>query len=162
MPEDRIYTINSLKLDGKIHRTWQAKMVDETEDLIVLVGIFENEIKHSQLGVIRRGTTSHEFYWKNRWYNIFRFHEPEGRLRNFYCNVSQPPKIKNGLLNYVDLDVDVLVRKDFSFEILDLDEFELNAERFGYSIELREKVDESLDEIVEMINSRAFPFDCEL
>lgn len=153
------FTINSFKLDGKIHRSWKAEIIEKTEDLLIFRGIFEKEIKHSHLGVIRPGTVSYEFYWKNRWYNIFRFHEPEGALRNYYCNINQPPAIENNRLNYVDLDVDVLVWTDLSFEILDLDEFEENSKRFGYSNELREKVDGSLAEILRLIKNKDFPFD---
>lgn len=159
MPNNKTFTINSLKYDGEIHRSWKADVVKETKNLIIFKGNFENEIKHSHLGVIRRGTISYEFYWKNRWYNIFRFHEPEGGLRNFYCNINHPPAIENNQLNYIDLDVDVLVWKDLSVEILDLDEFEENAEKFAYTNELRKKVDESLSEVLELIKNKNFPFD---
>lgn len=159
MTQSEIFKINSLKFDGRIHRSWKAEIISETNELIIFRGVFENEITHPSLGVIRRNTVSHEFYWKNRWYNIFRFHEPEGNLRNYYCNISQPPTIKNNVLNYIDLDVDVLVQKDFSFEVLDFDEFEDNAVRFGYSLELREKVGKSLCEVLELIKNRDFPFD---
>ena len=159
MIEDKIYKINSLKFDGQIHRAWKAEVIKETTELIAFKGIFENEIKHSHLGVIRRGTISYEFYWKNRWYNIFRFHEPDGALRNFYCNINQPPVIGMNELNYIDLDIDVLVWKDFSLEILDADEFDANEKKFGYSEELRAKVYKSLNEDLELIKKRDFPFD---
>ncbi len=159
MFENKNFTINSLKFDGKIHRSWKAEIIEETVDLIIFEGTFEKEIKHPHLGVIRPDTISYEFYWKNRWYNIFRFHEPEGNLRNYYCNINQPPAIENNQLSYIDLDVDVLVWTDLSFEILDLDEFEENSKRFGYSKELREKVDKSLAEILRLIKNKDFPFD---
>lgn len=156
-----MFTINSLKYDGHIHRTWQAEVESESVDLIVFKGVFENEVKHRDLGVIRRGTVSYEYYWKNRWYNIFRFHEPEGRLRNFYCNINQPPAFEEFSLSYVDLDVDVLIWRDFAFQVLDLDEFEANAVKYGYSTELREKVFDNLSEILRLVKNREFPFDYE-
>lgn len=159
MIQNKDFIINSLKLDGKIHRAWKATLINETSEIIIFEGVFDKEIKHSHLGVIRRGTVSREFYWKNRWYNVFRFHEPTGDLRNFYCNINKPPVIESSVLNYIDLDVDVLVWKDFSFEILDLEEFEENAEKFNYSLELREKVNQSLEELLELIRNRKFPFD---
>jgi len=125
---------------------------------MVFVGEFENEVVHKELGVIRRGTISYEYYWTDRWYNIFRFHEPDGGLRNFYCNVNMPPIFSNGVLDYVDLEIDILVWSDFRIQILDTDEFEQNTKRFSYSNELRLKVQESVNELKTMIENREFPF----
>ncbi|MDQ3321426.1 MAG: DUF402 domain-containing protein [Acidobacteriota bacterium] len=152
------FTINSRKFDGVIHRSWKAELIEQTESLLTFAGRFEKEITHPNLGVIRRGTMSYEFYWTNRWYNIFRFHEPEGDLRNFYCNVNQPPVCAGNVLDYVDLDIDVLVWKDLSFEILDLDEFKDNSETFNYSTELKNNVNDSLNEILNLIKNKSFPF----
>lgn len=134
-------------------------MVEQEDSLIVFVGEFEKEVRHSHLGVIRRGTISYEYYWLDRWFNVFRFHEPGGNLRNFYCNLNMPPKFQDGILDYIDLDIDILVWQNFEVEILDLDEFEENAEKFGYSDDLKEKVHATLDELLAMISLRQFPFD---
>ncbi len=150
--------INSRKFNGEIHRSWKADFIERRDSLLIFVGEFENEVRHSKLGVIRRGTISYEYYWLNRWYNIFKFHEPEGELRNFYCNVNMPPRFENNVLDYVDLEIDVLVSKDFSVEVLDRDEFEENSQLFGYSESLITKTLQTLDELLEMIHARTFPF----
>ncbi len=150
--------INSRKFDGSLQRSWQAELLERADSLLTLVGVFEEQVEHSLLGVIRRGTVSYEFYWLNRGYNIFRFHEPEGNLRNFYCNLTLPPVFESNVMDYVDLDVDVVVWKDFSHQILDLDEFETNAEIFGYPETLRTEVSRNLKEIVTLIEQKSFPF----
>lgn len=150
--------INSRKFDGEIHRNWKCRLVEQKDSLLVFVGEFEKEVKHSNLDVIGRGTISYEYYWLDRWFNIFRFHEPDGSLRNFYCNINMPPKFHEGVLDYVDLDIDVLVWQDFSFEILDLDEFRENSEKFNYPDELKTKVQKTLDKLLKMIEMREFPF----
>lgn len=156
-----IITINSRKSDGSIHRSWQAEILSETDDLLTFVGEFDREIVHPHLGVIRRKTVSYEFYWKNLWFNVFRFHDPGGDLRNFYCNINQPPHFADGILDYIDLDIDVLVWKNFSYQILDLDEFEAHAVKYNYSIELRREVDSALRDLIQKIENRRFPFDYE-
>lgn len=156
---EKIITINSRKLDGTIHRSWKADFVKEADSLLHFVGEFEFEVEHSHLGVIRRGTTSHEFYWLDHCYNVFRFHEPDGSLRNFYCNINLPPSFDGEILDYVDLDVDVIVWKDFSYQILDLDEFEESSIKYNYSAELRLKVQNASDELLTLIEQRTFPFD---
>ena len=121
-------------------------------------GVFDRDVQHDDLGLIRRGTVSYEYYWLDRWYNVFRFHEPEGELRNYYCNINMPPVFENGVLDYVDLDLDVLVRNDLCYKILDRADFEENAKRFGYSDELRVKADDSVKEVIRVIENREFPF----
>lgn len=158
MSGKQIVTINSRKFDNQIHRSWQAELIERNDSLLIFLGIFETEVKHPKLGVIRRGTLSYEFYWLDRGYNIFRFHEPDGSLRNFYCNINLPPQFENGTLDYVDLDVDVLVWADFKYEILDLEEFDENAKKYNYSEELKQDVDANVKELTELIEKRRYPF----
>jgi hypothetical protein len=156
--ENKKIKVEALKYDLSVHRTWECALIDETEEMWKFVGIFQEEIKHPLLGVIRPNTVSYEFYWKNRWFNVFRFHEPEGELRNFYCNVNLPPVLKENILTYVDLDIDVLVAPDFVYQILDMDEFEENARKHQYPAETIKKAEASLNELIRMIEGREFPF----
>jgi uncharacterized protein len=152
-------TINSRKLDNSIQRSWQCRFVEETPDYWLFVGEFDREITHKQLGVIRRKTVSYEYYFKDKWFNIFRFHEPEGDLKYYYCNINMPPKFENNVVDYVDLDIDILVQKDFSFKILDEDEFKFNSQKFAYSEELKLNVNRSIKDLTDLIERRQFPFD---
>jgi protein associated with RNAse G/E len=153
-------TVQVIKYDGAPHRRWRAHLKERREELLILDAAFEEEVNHSQLGLIRRGTVSIEYYWLERWYNVFRFLEPDGSVRNFYCNVNMPPALDGGILTYVDLDMDILVAPDLSYEILDMDEFSENAERYGYTEEVLSKAGLALDELQRLIRTRAFPFDC--
>lgn len=155
----KIIQVNARKFDDRIHRSWKCKFVERRNSLLVFVGEFENEVIHNDLGIIKQGTISHEYYWLDRWYNIFRFHEPDGKLRNFYCNINSPPRFEDGVLDYVDFDIDVLVWQDYRFEILDLDEFHANSIKFNYSDETIENVKNSLAEVLKMVKQRIFPFD---
>lgn len=154
----RSVTIKSRKFDGTVHRTWKAKLESKSETLLTFVGEFRNEVRHPHLGIIRRGTISYEYYWLDRWYSVFRFHEPHGELRNFYCNVNMPPVFEDGVLDYVDLDIDVLVWPDFKYEILDRDDFERNAIKYLYSNELIAQAEASLEQLTSLIEGREFPF----
>ena len=133
-------------------------MVEQKAPLLVFEGVFDFDVSHEDLGFIRRGTLSYEYYWLDRWYNVFRFHEPEGHLRNYYCNINMPPVFENGVLDYVDLDLDVLVRPDFSYKILDREDFEKNAKSFDYSDEIRINVNAAMSDVIRLIENRQFPF----
>ena len=158
MASDQI-TVLVLKFDGTEHRRWSAGLVRRDGPLIVLDGEFENDVQHHLLGDIRRGTRTIEYYWLDRWYNIFRFLENDGSTRLFYCNINVPPKLADGVLSYVDLDIDILVRPDLSFELLDLDEFEKNAQLLGYDDETKQHAHAAVDDLISMIRTRQFPFE---
>jgi uncharacterized protein len=159
MIEKKLVTINSRKFDGTVHRSWTAELLEENDDYFLFLGVFDAEVKHSSIGVIRRNTVSYEYYWKNKWFNIFRFHEPEGDLRNFYCNVNQPPVLNDGILDYVDLDIDLLIWKDRTFEILDMDEFKANIKGYDYSVQIQDQAYSSLGDLIQMVERQEFPFD---
>ena len=150
--------VRACKQDGREHRRWSAELLEQDGTLLVLDAYFPEEITHDLLGTIAKGTHSLEYYWLDRWYNIFRFAQPNGELRNFYCNVNVPPVLAGSVLSYVDLDLDILVEPDFSYQILDKDDFEENAKLYNYSAEIHSNAAKALDELVKMIDTRAFPF----
>jgi protein associated with RNAse G/E len=150
--------VEAYKFDRTIHRTWKVRLVEENSELWTFVGVFETEVRHALLGVIRRGTISFEYYWKNLYFNVFRFCEPTGELKMFYCNINLPPILQKGVLSYVDLDIDVLVQPNFNFEVVDLEEFAENAERLKYPLEIISRAHEALDELTQLIKRRQFPF----
>lgn len=150
--------VKTFKLDGKPHRTWNAELVRQEGPLLVLDGIFASDIEHDLLGTIAAGTRSVEYYWMERWYNVFRFSQPNGELRNYYCNISVPPSFDGSILSYVDLDLDILVAPDFSYQTLDVDDFERNCQAYGRSDEIREQAQRASDEVTAMIQARQFPF----
>lgn len=157
----REITVRVTKFDGAEHRRWHASLLKQEGPLLVLDAKFAEEVRHSRLGLIERGTVSLEYYWLDRWFNVFRFLEPDGRLRSFYCNVNLPPEFDGRTLTYVDLDVDIIVQPDFAYEVLDRDEFEENALRFDYPAEVKEGAERALLELRQMIESREFPFAAE-
>ncbi|MDT5271331.1 MAG: uncharacterized protein QOH49_3517 [Acidobacteriota bacterium] len=155
----REIVVRSCKHDGRVSRSWPARVARREDSLIVLDAFFAEEIRHTLIGTIKAGTLSKEFFWTDRWYSVFRFQAPDGQLLKFYCNINTPPTLESGALTFVDLDVDVLVQPDYSFEVLDEDEFERHAELYQYPAVYRVNVQEALDELQHLIKNRQFPFD---
>ena len=146
------------KYDGVEHRRWPARIERIEGSLLVLDAVFEEEIEHDLLGTISSGTISTEYYWLDRWFNVFRFSDAERRLKNFYCNINQPPDFDGRVLSYVDLDIDVLVAPDLTYEILDVKDFEENAARYSYPDVVQTNAHLALKELTDLIEARAFPF----
>ena len=159
MPQNDQITVRVLKYDGAEYRHWQARLARRENSLLVLDAAFDDDVSHHLLGEIQRGTRTIEYYWLDRWYNVFRFLNDDGRTRLFYCNINLPPAFSEGVLSYIDLDIDVLVHPDLSYEVLDIDEFELNAARYRYPPELKSRALAAVDELIAMIEPRQFPFD---
>ncbi len=152
-------TVRVLKYDGTEYRRWNARLSQHNGSLLVLDAEFEYDVQHDLLGAIQSGTRTIEFYWLDRWYSIFRFMNDDNRTRLYYCNINMPPSLKDKVLTYIDLDIDILVQPDFSYQVLDLDEFEENARRYGYSEEVKTQARAAIDELISVIESRQFPFD---
>jgi len=151
-------TVRVLKYDGTEHRRWNAQLVRRDGSLIVLDAEFDSAVHHEQLGHIPVGTRTVEYYWLDKWYNAFRFLRDDGETRFWYCNVNSPPIVEDSCLTYVDLDIDVLVNPDFSYQILDLDEFEHHALTFTYPQEIQESAKTALMELISRVERRQFPF----
>lgn len=147
-----------LKYDGHEHRRWPARIAKFEGPLLILDAVFDEEIQHNLLGTISSGTLSTEYYWLDRWYNVFRFSNSDGKLKNFYCNVNEPPHFDGQVLSYIDLDIDVLVAPDLTYKILDEDDFEENARRYAYPAEVQDSARQALSELTGLIESRSFPF----
>src|SRR5688572_26807267 len=156
--EDSSIIVRVFKYSGTEHRRWKARIARCDDYLIVLDAEFGYAVKHEVLGEIPRGTRTAEYYWFNRWYNIFRFLEKDGSTRLWYCNINTPPILQHGTLCYIDLDIDVLVQPDFTYQVLDVDEFEQNALVFGYPDEVRRDVQRAISEVTSLIEARQFPF----
>jgi uncharacterized protein len=151
-------TVRACKYDGAEHRRWPATVVKQEGPLLVLDASFPEEISHDLLGTIVSGTRSIEYYWLDRWYNVFRFSEPTGELRSYYCNVNTPPEFDGQTLTYVDLDIDILVEPDLTYRVVDLQDFEDNAKRYEYSADVQTNASRALIELIDLIESRTFPF----
>ena len=154
----QLIEVRSCKYDGRVQRLWEARIIEQAGTLLVLDAEFAEEIRHPLLGTILPGTLSTEYFWTDRWYSVFRFRQPSGELRNFYCNVNTPARLAGGVLSYVDLDIDVLVAPDLTYRVLDEDEFAAHAALYGYTEEVVGRALRARDEIVSLIEARQFPF----
>ena len=151
-------TVRVLKYDGADYRHWTARLSRREGSLLVLDAEFEYDVQHDLLGAIKSGTRTIEYYWLDRWFNIFRFMKDDNFTKLYYCNINMPPMLRHKVLTYIDLDIDILVQPDLSYQMLDLDEFEENARRYGYSEEVKKHAQTAVKELVFMIESRQFPF----
>jgi len=153
-----IITVNARKYDGRVHRSWKGTSTNEHDGLISLIAEFSETHEHGELGTIHAGTISVEHFWTDRWYNVFHFHEPDGTKKAAYANVAMPAVVAGNVIDYVDLDMDVIQWPDGRVEVLDKDDFERNTIAYGYSPEVIRAAESALIELLELARGGRFPF----
>jgi uncharacterized protein len=142
------FTVNSRKYDLKLSRSWSAYLIERTDEYISLEGFFDKDVSHPDLGLIRSGTRSVETFYLDNWYNHFAFFEPGGEFRNHYINISMPPSVGDTVVDYVDLDIDIILWPSGGVSILDIEEFEENARRYEYPLKVYEYALQMKDKII--------------
>lgn len=139
--------VNSRKYDGSLHRSWNCELVSFDGEHLVLRGEFDRDVEHEGLGLILAGTITIEHFWLSKWHNVFRFESHEGVLRNHYVNVSMPPTFDGKTLEFVDLDLDVVIWPNGEYVVLDEMEFANNSIKLEYPDEVDARCLASLKEI---------------
>lgn len=140
-------------------KQWMGNILYVDEEYIKIEGKFEKEICHKFLGNIQIDSISIEYFWFKKGFNVFVFFNPDFSFRNYYCNISSFPTLTNNELSFIDFDIDVIVNDNFEVKILDFDEFQENALKFNYSLDIKRHIDSSLIELLTKIQQREFPFD---
>ena len=154
-----IYATN---YDGSDHWRHPAWLVSAEDGLVVTRTEPGLEVAHER-GVWVDPFSTRGHYWPDRWYNVIRLDEPDRGLNGYYCNVATPAEFDGETLRYVDLqlDVRVFVEADGSWtrRLLDEDEFEAARRRYAYPDEMVARARSAVDELIALVEARAFPFD---
>ena len=121
--------MRKLRPDGSQAFAWDGVVLACDAVGIVLRAEFNVPVVELGFATFRRGDVFHEFYYWDRWYNVFQVSEPDGTLKGWYANVGAPAVSapERGELSYVDLELDVWSDPGGEFVVLDEDEYEALA-----------------------------------
>jgi protein associated with RNAse G/E len=156
-PGDRIL-LRATKFDGAAHWIQPFRVVSDDGTLLVTEYRARTPIFTSR-GEFRSPYDSRVYFWRDRWYNVFRLSRPGCSLALWYCNVTTPPQLLGTELTYVDLDLDVAVRPDGCIELLDEDEFEVHQAKYGYPADVVSRAEQAAGEVADLARAQGFPFD---
>lgn len=110
---------------GEVTYEYEGELLSRDENSVKLEAWFDRADMQIVDVVFKTGDRFVEYYFADRWYNILVVHDrATEKIKGWYCNVSQPAIIKNDLVSYVDLALDLWVSADGRQTILDQDEFE--------------------------------------
>jgi hypothetical protein len=147
-------TIDVIKFNHKGEETWRYSgvILKKTSSLIVVEASFDREeIQVDDLTMLR-GDRFIEFYFTDRWYNIFEIrHHSDNHIKGWYCNICHPAVYSDTSIAYRDLALDLLVYPtghqvvldETEFENLSLSPFERNMARISLN-ELQRKFRENV------------------
>ena len=118
--------ITVLKLDheGREVLRYEGKVLWRAASFVCLRAVFGHDDVEFGDFSFRRGDIFTEWFYSDRWYNVFRIEDGTGgTLRGWYCNITRPAQIGEDVVSADDLALDVFVAPDGSLQLLDEDEF---------------------------------------
>ncbi|HLZ80268.1 MAG TPA: DUF402 domain-containing protein [Ktedonobacteraceae bacterium] len=96
-----------------------------------------------------------EYYYSQRWFNIFDIANAAGERKGWYCNITQPAVFFDDRIEQVDLLLDVWVTPKGAILTLDEDEF---ASAATLTAEQRNGARQGLQDLLTMIAARQETF----
>lgn len=110
---------------GEVIYEYEGVLLSRDETSVTLEALFDRADMPFMDVVFKMGDRFVEYYYTDRWYNIFAIHDREdGKIKGWYCNIGKPVVIEDGVVSYVDLALDLWVSRDGQQTVLDEDEFE--------------------------------------
>ncbi len=137
---------------GEVTYEYGGVLLSRDDHSIVLEAFFDRADMEFMDVVFKTNDRFVEYYYTDRWYNIFVIHDrDDGKVKGWYCNIGMPATLEDGVVSYVDLALDLWVSVDGKQTVLDEDEFE----RLGLTEEVKRGAQEGLQELKELfLNDR--------
>ena len=116
-------TIRKLDHTGSQVTAYPGRVLWRDDDAIVLRTAWARARLDLGFVVLEPGDRWTEYFYADRWYNIFEICTSDGRLKGWYCNVTRPACISGSEVAAEDLALDLWVAPDGEMQVLDEDEF---------------------------------------
>lgn len=119
-------TVTVIKRNVHGEETWRysGTLLERSESGVLIQAHFNRDDVPFHDILLRRGDLFIEAYYLDRWYNIYEIHDRDNQaVKGWYCNVTHPAVVQDGLIEYVDLALDLLVYPDGRQLVLDEEEF---------------------------------------
>ncbi|MGD2143828.1 MAG: DUF402 domain-containing protein [Anaerolineae bacterium] len=97
--------------------------MERSEDAIILRTSWDRQATDLGFVVLEPGDRWKEYFFADRWYNIFEIRASGGPLKGWYCNIARAARIESGEVTAEDLALDLWVEPDGTMQVLDEDEF---------------------------------------
>ncbi len=148
-------TVVKLNTQGEAKVQYQGEVLARSADSVIIQAYWTQATKDLGYTQFEPGDRFMEYYYSNRWYNIFDIATPDGVRKGWYCNIAEPAVIFDDHIEQVDLLLDVWVDPAGNPLILDEDEFAADT---TLSDERRKGARQGLHELLQMLAAQQEPF----
>ena len=159
--------IQAYKYNGWLYHAWQPiYIIDQNNDylfcaskyLYILTSKKDSDICYKHL---MDDTNTFWFFFEKEWFNLKITINKENHNIIYYINVASPFYIENGIIKYIDFDLDyrcVLTAnsKIPKWHILDVKEFEKNQVEYNYSHSVLNTINKAKERIEKLLEAKYF------
>jgi len=121
-----MHKLTVIKQNEKGSEIWRydGHILEQNVEMIILEALFNREDTILNDIVLKRNDRFVEYFFNDRWYNIFEIHDrDDGKIKGWYCDICRPAIITDFQITYQDLSIDLWVYPDGRKSILDRDQF---------------------------------------
>ena len=135
---------------------YSGEVTARGETWVCITARFNNPDKDAGYVVFKRGDTYVEWYYSDRWYNVFVLYDvDDGQHKGWYCNVTRPAQLGEHVIAADDLALDVYVSLLRETLLLDEDEFAA----LDLSLDEQKAAWAAVEAIKRAVATRESPFD---
>jgi protein associated with RNAse G/E len=145
------------KLDerGQIVFSYEGRLISAGDRWSIVEAIFTRDNVDAGYVIFRKGDRYLEWFYADRWYNIFELHDvSDDHLKGWYCNITRPATITAEFIAWPDLALDVFVFPTAEILIVDQDEFDA----LGLDPAIRAEAWRGVEALREQVRRRESPF----
>jgi hypothetical protein len=153
-----LITVRLLKpAKGKVI-TYRGQLLERSETHILLYAEWNMDMMDLGYVTFEPGDYLYEYFYKDRWYNVYELHSPDGMLKGWYCNITRPAVFNTDSVESEDLELDLFVSPGRR-TILMLDEDEYAALDLEHNDpEVHHAVQAAVEDLKSLVWAGAKPF----
>jgi protein associated with RNAse G/E len=148
-------TVFKLNPQGEVKIQYQGEVIKQDAHSMVIQASWTMPTRDLGYTQFEPGDRFTEYYYADRWFNIFDIADRDGVHKGWYCNIAEPAHISTDAIKQIDLLLDVWINPQGQPLLLDEDEF---AAATTLSTEQRHGAQQGLQALIQMLTTREEPF----
>ncbi len=158
--KDHLVKVISYKHDGSVHRSWEDIFLLEDTDDFIIAGSRRNKVVESDGHEWVSKEPSIYVFSKKEWFNVICMFKKDGIC--YYTNIASPSKLEDGVIKYIDYDLDGKKLTNGLIRVLDKREYTANKEKYGYGDDIDKIIKDTLIKSLQLMKDKVFPYDNEI
>ncbi|HIW33934.1 MAG TPA: DUF402 domain-containing protein [Candidatus Paenibacillus intestinavium] len=151
--------IQAFKYPNRLHYEWEADLIELNEQYAMVACHAGRKFHHyTKQKQFIMPYPSIEIFFFEEWYTFSVSFRENGEMMH-YCNVAMPSRLDNGIISFVDLDLDYLQEPHEDWKVVDEDEFLHNQQTYNYPKALIDGAQLGLAKLQQLVAAKQFPFD---